>query len=188
MLKTSNRIKTIALILCIFIVPFFSLIYSENSREITTKIEEEKTPKRSGFWTVNGNTIIDESNPTLNWANTTINYGWCSGSGTWNDPYIIENVTFDAQITDSALEIINSNVFFIIRNSTFRISGGDEWPGYDAGLKLTNTNNGFISNNTMEYNNAYHLYMKYCDNNTITENNFYWSGDAGLLIANSNGN
>ncbi|MFX1355265.1 MAG: hypothetical protein ACFFGP_15025, partial [Promethearchaeota archaeon] len=37
----------------------------------------------------------------LNWT-TANETDWCSGSGTWNNPYLIENMTIDA--TDSPID------------------------------------------------------------------------------------
>ncbi|GAH40211.1 unnamed protein product, partial [marine sediment metagenome] len=50
--------------------------------------------KNAGYWDLTGsNILIDDLDPTKNWSYTASQYDWCSGSGTWNDPYIIENVT-----------------------------------------------------------------------------------------------
>ena len=39
--------------------------------------------------------IIDDLDPTKNWSYTASHYDWCSGSGSKEDPYIIENITID---------------------------------------------------------------------------------------------
>jgi len=56
-----------------------------------------------------------------NWSNTANLYTWCYGSGTWEQPYIIENCTIDVfgSPTESGIFINNSKQeYFIIRNCT----------------------------------------------------------------------
>ena len=55
------------------------------------------------------------------WAS---NQPWCSGSGTWSDPYLLENLTIDAQNASSGIEILNSNRYFIFNNVTVYNSSG----------------------------------------------------------------
>ena len=43
---------------------------------------------------------------------------WCRGTGTWNDPYIIENLFIDGNDLSSCIEIHNSAKFLLIRNCT----------------------------------------------------------------------
>ncbi|HEC37719.1 hypothetical protein LCGC14_0720300 [marine sediment metagenome] len=90
---------------------------------------------------------------------------WCSGSGTWNDPYIIENISIDSGWSGSGIEIQNSDVFFIIRNSSFYYSGSG---ASDAGIKLL-ASNGKIINNTC-FNNGYWGIGIYSSNISISKN------------------
>ena len=60
---------------------------------------------------------IDGSIPG-NWSGTT-SFDWCSGDGSWSNPYIIENVTINAtnSPTRSGILIENSkDDYFKIRN------------------------------------------------------------------------
>jgi len=99
------------------------------------------------------------------WA---VDQPWCRGSGTINEPYIIENVTIDASSspTGSGIFIENSkNEYFIIRNCT----------AYNAvmgsgGIKLDNTNNGTLTKNNCS-NNFFGIYLEpNCNNNTVSGN------------------
>jgi len=149
---------------------------------------------------------IDGSIPD-NWSDTTITYDWCSGDGSWSNPYIIENVTIDAtgSPTGSGIYIENSkNDHFIIRNCTAYNSGTDY---YDAGIKLENTNNGTLINNNCSNNagcgivlmincenntlrgntaneNSYNgiRLNDFCDNNTISENTVNYNEYLGVYL------
>jgi len=96
------------------------------------------------------------------------NYDWVQGSGTWDDPYIIENITMNAGGSQSGIIIQNSaSVYFIIRNGDITNAG----TGFDqAGFKLVNTNNGKIINNDCSNNLGAGIYLYNSDNNTIEGN------------------
>ena len=96
---------------------------------------------------------------------------WCYGDGSWSTPYIIENVTINASSspTGSGIYINNSlDVYFIIRNCTVYNAGSDI---YDAGIRLQNTCNGTIIDNTCTNNgnNGITLYSS-SNNNTLSGN------------------
>ena len=84
-----------------------------------------------------------------NWSYTVGNYSWCSGDGSWQNPYIIENVVINASNspTGSGILINNSKeYYFCIKNCT--VFNGGAGP-YDAGIKLENSNNGTLSKNNL---------------------------------------
>ncbi len=113
---------------------------------------------------------IDGSIPN-NWSATASSKVWCSGNGSWSNPYIIENVTIDASSspTESGIYIENSkNEYFIIRNCTVFAAGSGT---FDGGIKLENTNNGtlFMNNCSLNNQNGILLYED-CNNNTISGN------------------
>ena len=58
--------------------------------------------------------LIDDTIPEYNWSKTAEDNDWCSGSGTWGDPYIIEDLVIDGEGITDGIEIRNSNVFFKI--------------------------------------------------------------------------
>lgn len=169
-----NNIKKNLILAFIFL---FCVIFaiSRTNFELNTqnqRVIEYPIVKPSGYWNLTGSPIfIDDADPNYNWSKTAKDNDWCSGSGTWNDPYIIENVTIDGQLVGSCITIQNSSAFFIIRNCTLTYSGGNF---LDAGLYLNNVSNSIISNNTFSWN--YYagicLYMN-CINNTIQGNKCY---------------
>jgi len=121
--------------------------------------------KSAGFWNLTGNPIlIDNTNPSKNWSYSASHYDWCSGSGIWTDPYLIENITIDGQSIGSCIEIRNSNAYFVINNCTLYGSGTT-----DYGIYLNYTNNGkIINNNCSVYSGG--IYLQNSNNNTILGN------------------
>ncbi|MHA2039562.1 MAG: right-handed parallel beta-helix repeat-containing protein [Promethearchaeota archaeon] len=118
------------------------------------KSEEAYSLKTSAYWNLTGTPIwIDETNITRDWAYTASNYDWCSGSGTWSDPYVIENVIIDGQNSSNCVLIQYSTAFFIIRNCTLYHSDLGSTPYHNnAAIKLHETDNGRILNNNLSNN------------------------------------
>jgi len=104
---------------------------------------------------------------------------WCSGSGTWNDPYIIEFLEIDGLNNGSNLIIRNSNAYFIIRDSSFYNSGGGVT---DAGLKLEHVSNATLINLDCSNNNGHGIYLYNCYNITILESNMNHNKLAGIFL------
>ncbi|MFX0176494.1 MAG: nitrous oxide reductase family maturation protein NosD [Candidatus Hodarchaeota archaeon] len=129
--------------------------------------------KQAGFW--NNFTFIHVTD--LNWtiANES---DWCSGSGTWGDPYLIENMIINASDspTGCGIWIENSvNVYFKIRNVTvFETTNG---------IKLENTNKGSLENNVLSNNIESGIYMINCINNTISKNQLINNGMYGIYLS-----
>ncbi len=148
--------------------------YFEETNETIVRI--------SGSWNLTGSSIyIDDSNPSNNWSYTALNYDWCSGSGSWNDPYIIENVTIDGPPTANCLDIRNSDVYFIIRNCSLRNTNG-------AGMNLRETSNGFIlDNNISRGSYGIRLYKNSNNNNTLI-GNLIKDASNGISVEDSNHN
>ena len=78
------------------------------------------------------------------WANAKTT-GICSGSGTSNDPYIIEDLVIDGGGSGSCISIEGSTVYFRIENCTV-YNSGEDWG--DGGIKLFNVINGQLINNS----------------------------------------
>lgn len=144
----------------------------------TTKVESH--PKNAGFWNLTGSKIlVDDADPEYNWTKTAHDNEWCSGNGTWDEPYIIENVYIDGQLdipetpgkihSENCISVRNSDKPFIIRNCTLLRSGPEE---YDSGIYLRGVKNGLIFNNTINYCGEGVYVDWYSENNTIKENIF----------------
>jgi len=94
------------------------------------------------------------------------NAGNCTGSGTYSDPYVIEDLEIDGGSSGNCILIENSNVYFKIENCSVYNS---DW-GSDAGIRLSNVNNSQLigndcSSNYLGIDLSYSVY-----NNTITGN------------------
>ena len=115
-----------------------------------------------------GSTIHIDDNSVNNWAWAKTRT-WCSGSGTFTNPYIIKDLVINGLNSSSCITINNSkNVYFKIENcTTFNSSIGL----HDAGILLEFTNKGTLINNNCSINRNFgiHLYRN-CDNNTIFRN------------------
>lgn len=156
-IKMKNRLVCLMLFLMIFSISIHYNYFEPAQEELKIR-----TPslKPAGFW--NNFTFIHITN--LNWtiANET---DWCSGSGTWGDPYIIENMVINASDSPTGTGIFiesSTNVYFTIRNVTI----------FEAtdGIKLENTNNGAIINNSLSDNLDSGISLVNCVNNTISRN------------------
>ncbi len=157
--------------------------------------------KQSGFWNLTGAPLfINDTDPNFNWSKTALDNGWCSGSGSWSDPYIIENVTINGRNLANCIHIENSNVSFIIRNCTlYNIYWGSK-----NGIKLINVNNGNLINNNCSFNsngislsncvnnsiltntcnnNSYGIYLNNnCENSTISDNSLNGNYNRGIEL------
>ncbi len=111
--------------------------------------------------------FIDDSDPNYNWSITAANNSWCTGSGTFSDPYIIEGLYIDAGGIEGMISIWHSDKFFIIRNNWFNFSGPNE---HDDGVLLRYAENGLIENNIFTYTHTGVLLEHFSNNNTISDN------------------
>ena len=186
-MENKHRIKINILILgMIFAISTINsfMIFNFQGGSIT-KIENrdptELNPLRiSSYWTTNFIHIDG------NWSYSVGNYSWVSGDGSWNYPYIIENVTIDASTspTGSGIYINNSkNEYFMIRNCTIYGAGV---LSTDAGIKFENTNNGTIINNNCSQNGENGIILiNNCINNTISGNTINDNGYSGIYLDNN---
>ena len=100
------------------------------------------------------------------------NAGNCTGSGTYSDPYVIEDLVIDGGGSGTSISIENSNVYFKIENCTLY---NTHW-GSDAGIRLVNVNNSQLIGNDCSYSQVGIVLGDVLDysgggcNNTITGN------------------
>ena len=165
-MRNGSKLKIIIITLGIV----FSISSMANYIKYDCIIEDrdENDLKKSEFFT-EFFIHIDNNDPAKNWSYTASSYAWCSGDGSWGNPYTIENVTIDesGSPTGNGILISNSrNEYFIIQNCT--IYEAEAWMG---GIMLFNTANGSLINNNCSNNKGMGIYLwEYADNNTISGN------------------
>ena len=179
-MRNNRKIKLFLIILSLifrFSILFSteSYYYQENSRGYLESNNEQKL-KSAGYWEL-GPIEIDDNIPSKNWLYTATTYDWCSGSGTFLDPYIIENITIDGGYTDACILIKNSHdSYFIIRNCTVYNSGNGVPEG---GIVLQDTDNGVLIDNNCSNNNI-GIYLG-GDYNIISGNNCSYNNVWGII-------
>ncbi|MHA2039268.1 MAG: right-handed parallel beta-helix repeat-containing protein [Promethearchaeota archaeon] len=137
---------------------------SEYNDEINFDNENLKVSKISGKIHINNN-----------WTEAW-NAGICTGNGTFSDPYIIEDLVITT-FPESGILIENSSVYLIIENCSI---GHAAQP--NAGIELANVNNSQIINNDCTLN--YHgIYLRNCNNNTISGNTASDTEGSGYTLA-----
>jgi len=67
----------------------FLPILEHNTGDSHTSESDVSLPQTATSWVVNGQTVIG------NWTTANSTYDWVSGQGTEQQPFLIENVTFD---------------------------------------------------------------------------------------------
>jgi len=103
---------------------------------------------------------------------------WCTGSGTYSDPYLIKDITIDCEGVGSGIFIENSNVYFTIQNCT--ITNAQASGGF-AAIKLRWVQNGTIFNNNCS-NNYAGMLIEYSENIIISENTIYDNLGQGIIL------
>ena len=133
------------------------------------------------IWDKLGIIMIDDSLTGLGahnwtWASNQI---WCNGSGSWGDPYVIENLSIDGQSLNSCITVKNSNVVFIIQDCVVYDSSSSI---NDAGILLINVNNSLLINNNASNNKASGICLIDSYNNSISENKIINNWIYGICV------
>jgi len=188
-MKMDIKKKTSALFFLLFIslVITNTLFKNEGSDEVakesfdekisTNSIQDIESPK---FWNLTGNPIyINDWRCKYSWTKISEGNDWCSGSGTIEDPYIIENIIIDGQNSGSCITIRNSRAYFIIRNCTLYNTGGRRF-NWAAGIRLINTRNGNVLENNSSFNNGDGILEICGNNNNFSKNTVNYNSHHGI--------
>jgi parallel beta-helix repeat protein len=152
-------------------------IQNENSSETT--LSHHVTPRAS---IIHETIFIDGDDPANDW-DTFVNK---TGSGTFNDPYHIENLEIDAGGIGSSIFIRDSDEYAEILNCTLSNSG-NTWE--DAGIRLINCSNIKLTNCTVEYNGYTGISIESGSNyNTLIGNNVSYNNWHGIMLYYSSDN
>ncbi len=129
--------------------------------------------------------IRDIGGGNFTWAEAAKYLAWVSGSGTWKDPYIIEDITINGNNSTDCILVRDSSVYFIIRDCTlFNASAG----AYQAGIKLENVNNSQIIDNNCSFNNREGIHLESSFNNTVSGNIANNNPHSGIFLIESENN
>ncbi len=112
--------------------------------------------------------------------NSDLPYFADKGSGTQNDPYILDGFDFSCDTSD-IVHIENTNAFFILRNS--QLNGSP----YVVGIRLVNTTNAVLANNSITYCD-FGIFQSDSVNNTIIGNVIEGCNSYGICISTGENN
>jgi parallel beta-helix repeat protein len=157
----------------IVIAVFIVIVVAITGSYLLLKIEKGKSGGEIGL--AHHGTIHIDGN-----ADFTATNGVVGGSGTKNDPYIIQNWAISAE-NAHGIEIRNTTAYFVVRNCLVENGG----VSYD-GIFLSNTVNGKIENCT-SYSNYAGIHLDYSSNNTLA-NNSCSSDEDGIRLDSSSNN
>lgn len=209
LLKKLKQSKLAFIFIFSLVLTASTLVFPKNGINISKKnqIENEtdtRTPKTAGYYTESYIYIFNG-----NWSDC-IGKGWFSGNGSYETPYVIQDVIITGNHAGSCILIQNSdNYYFRIENctTTTSLSGA-----FQAGIRLANSNNGTLINNNCSYNlgvgitidsgsknnkiignnisdNQWNgIYMDNCYNNMIIGNRIINSSGSGIYLNGGNNN
>jgi parallel beta-helix repeat protein len=187
--KNQNIVHVLFLLVLFFVGNYYlgNPINNKVNHEINSyKLTNIDILRTSGHWNLSPFVIDDLATGVgahnWTWAET---QPWCSGSGTFEEPYLIENVTIDGENSGNCIKIKNSDKYFRIENCTVFNSG---WGISDAGIHLDHAGNGTLINNNCSFNgkNGIFLYFN-SDNNSISGNTAN-NNDYGIRLYASDNN
>jgi parallel beta-helix repeat protein len=123
------------------------------------------------------------------------------GSGTENDPYIIENWVINAS-SAHGIQISNTTAYFVVRDCVVE-NGGYSYHGIyldnvvngkienctcsnnAIGIRLYNSSNNTLTNNTCFHNRFYGIALYYSNNSLISNNTYSNNNGDGILLNSS---
>lgn len=173
--------------ICLFLLLFLLIQLAFSLEKIMFfEVSQDSLEKKDDFninfaryWNLS-HIYIDETRSGMSWEYTVANYDWCSGSGTWNDPYLIENVTIKSY-SGNGITVVNSIVPFIINNCTIINSG--------CGIDIQNVSHSRITDNNFSYNSGSGLEISnswtFAQNNNTLSGNIMTNNFIGIDISNS---
>ena len=171
-MKKLNSINYLILFILFSNLTFFFLFFEFNNYRRINEIEE-KDPQIK----LNGSDL--PINITGNNDFTPSN-GVSDGNGTYENPFIIEDLIIEVDVPQNCIFINNSDVYFKIQNCTLKNSG----PAIDkTAIKFNNVSYGLILNNTI---NLAGIFLIDSHNISISENNFGTNSSISLSSSNNN--
>ena len=95
----------------------------------------------------------------------------CFGSGTENDPWVIQNYEINGAGVGYCIYIGNTTDYIVVQNcNLYGASGNNDDYFWNAGLALYNVINCIVTNNTANRNDVNGIYLRSSNNNEIIGN------------------
>jgi len=177
-MKCKKKLKALLFIfftvLIVISINQFPIMNNMNFRKNKDEIPSTSPVMTEGIF-INGSATGVGAN---NWTWVQYQPWFGGGTGSWKDPFILEDLIFNHTNEDYTIEIINSDVYFEIRNCTFLESSRH------GEFYLRNVNNSRIINNELSQSNGIQIYD--CNTAFILNNSLdaFWYGDHGLRVSN----
>jgi parallel beta-helix repeat protein len=178
LLKNKSIIILVLATVILLIPSFFIHSWITIGNNLSSEKSKFDDLNDSGFWTLASPIHIDN-----NWSATASTYDWCSGLGTPTNPYVIENVTIDAQDSGNGIHIQNTDDYFIIQNCT--LTNSEVSP--QAAIKIEFVGNGTITGNNITNNNGRGILIS-SGNHMLIEDNHLSNNGYGISLSYSNDN
>ena len=164
----------ILLSLLLLIIPFgFGMFTLLTSTQNDSQSTSEKRDLQTSYYNNSAEPFYINATATgvgahnWSWAKS---QPWCIGNGTWDSPYVIENLTINAQNQTDCIRIKHSLTPFIIRNCTI-LNGTKKFTEISGGwIVLENVTNGKLINNTIIDNNFFGIALQSSNNITVYDN------------------
>ena len=136
------------------------------------------------YWQIHPFIIDDTGAGDYRWSQVAT-LPWCTGSGTPEDPYVIESIKVDGNDDGSCIIVRESNVSFIIKESSFYNAGNND-ESNPAGIQLINVIYGALISLNCSNNNANGISIEYCQNISIISSSINNNLFNGIILFNSN--
>ncbi|MFW9866724.1 MAG: nitrous oxide reductase family maturation protein NosD, partial [Candidatus Thorarchaeota archaeon] len=149
-MKPKFRKLSILLIVLICGIGSFIILNHGNLRNTNTNnlTQDQKIPTLKISGTYENITINNLPGSWNNWS-WAKNQVWCSGLGTSQNPYVIQNHMIGIKNSADGIKISNSHgIYFIIESCTI-LWNGTIPTGTEEGIYLSNSTNGSIKNNVI---------------------------------------
>ena len=159
----------------LLVAVFLTVLPARFDTALPLSSSEAMRSKISGKFVLSYIHINDSS--SNNWSYMKDTFAWCSGNGSFKNPYIIQDCVINAtnSPTENGILIENSkNAYFVIQNCSMFNAGGEFNDFRDiSGIKLVNTHNGAIENCSVYDNKIYGITLRSCANITIFNNTIF---------------
>ncbi|MFW9819285.1 MAG: NosD domain-containing protein [Candidatus Thorarchaeota archaeon] len=161
----------------IFIILFgvFLVTSTINVKDLNPKSIDNDLNEKLNLSKVSGKIHIKN-----NWSDAKA-AGICTGNGTPSNPYLIEDLEIDGGAVGSCILIENSDDHFTILNCFFNNSK-DDFMLEEAGIKLVNSSNGQLINNTFSNPGGTGIFFYLSNDTTLIGNSLKSNLEAGFRV------